>query len=388
MKNSRVLEITLLLASTLTILANAIIAPSLPLISNAFKEVENVELLAKLMLTLPALTIAVVAPLFGKLLDKAGRIRILILSLLIYLFAGTSGYWLSNLYAILFGRFIFGFGVAGIMTVSTTLIGDYFTGEKREHFMGLQGAFVALGGLLFITTAGILTDISWRYTFLIYAFSAVVLVLVPIALFEPKTASQDFASEPQKTGTVPSIVWLVFFSAFITTVSFYVIPVQLPFFLQNMEGITGNKMGLALGCLPFAQAITSFFYKRIKKHFDFISIYILGFILMAAGFTILSFSNDFWQVISGVLICGMGVGLLIPNANLWVLTLVPNYARGKYIGFLTTATFSGMFLSPVITQPVQRWVGLSRSFIVLGSGLVFLSLMYLIIRKRINLRHN
>ena len=381
MRNTKLLEITLLLASMLTILANAIIAPSLPLIRDAFSDVENVEILTKLMLTLPALTIAIVAPLAGKLLDNIGRIKVLYISLAIYLLAGTSGYWLGNLYPILIGRVVFGLGVAGIMTVSTTLIGDYFTGAKREHFMGLQGAFVALGGLLFITTAGVLTDINWRFAFLIYGFSAIILVLVPFALHEPKTTLEKSPHETPNSLSVSPTVWLVFISAFITTISFYIIPVQLPFFLQKLEGITGNKMGLALGSLPFSQAITSFFYKRVKAKLDFTSIYSLGFAPMAIGMLIIGFSNCYWQTITGVLITGLGVGLLIPNGNLWMINLVPVQVRGKYVGFLTTATFLGMFFSPIIIQPVQNLVGMNTSFIVLGIALAVLSVLYFIIRR-------
>lgn len=384
MKNAKLLEITLLLASMLTILANAIIAPSLPLISNEFGNVKNVELLTKLMLTLPALTIAIVAPLAGRLLDKIGRMKIMYASLFIYLLAGTSGYWLGSLFAILAGRIVFGLGVAGIMTVSTTLVGDYFTGAKREHFMGLQGAFVALGGLLFITAAGALTDINWRFAFLIYGFSAIVLILVPFALHEPKIALEKNAFQTQSNQAVPSLVWLVFLSAFITTVSFYLVPVQLPFFLQKLESINGNKMGLALGCLPFAQAISSFFYKRVKMKLDFISIYSFGFIPMAIGFTLIGFSETYWQVITGVLISGLGVGLLIPNSNLWMIMLVPVQKRGKYVGFLTTATFLGMFLSPIIIQPIQNLVGINTSFVVLGIALAVFSASYLVIRKKLH----
>ncbi len=381
-KNTKLLEVTLLLASTLTILANAIVAPSLPLISSAFEDVKNVEILTKMMLTLPALTIAVVAPLTGRLLDIIGRIKVLYISLLIYLLAGTSGYWLGNLFPILVGRIVFGLGVAGIMTVSTTLIGDYFTGDKREHFMGLQGAFVALGGLVFITAAGVLTDIDWRLAFLIYGFSAIVLVLVPFALHEPKITHEETTQITQNGTSVSPIVWLVFVSAFITTVSFYMIPVQLPFFLQKLEGINGNKMGLALGSLPFAQAIASFFYKRVKKKLDFTSIYSLGFIPMAIGFSVIGLSNSYWQTVTGVLISGLGVGLLIPNGNLWMINLVPVQVRGKYVGFLTTATFLGMFFSPVIIQPIQNLVGISASFIVLSIALAFLSVLYFFIQRR------
>ena len=382
-KNTKLLELTLLLASMLTILANAIIAPSLPLISSTFNDVNNVEILTKLMLTLPALTIAIVAPLAGRLLDKIGRIKVLYISLLIYLLAGTSGFWLGSLFSILVGRVVFGLGVAGIMTVSTTLIGDYFTGAKREHFMGLQGAFVALGGLIFITAAGVLTDINWRLAFLIYGFSAIVMVLVPFALHEPKIAHHETQAKTQNRIAVPPAVWLVFISAFITTVSFYMIPVQLPFFLQKLEGINGNKMGLALGSMPFAQAIASYFYKQIKRKLDFVSIYSLGFIPMAIGFLVIGFSQSYWQAVAGVLLIGLGVGTLIPNGNLWMINLVPVQVRGKYVGFLTTATFLGMFISPIIIQPIQNLVGINSSFIVLGVALAVLSILYFFLRKRV-----
>ncbi|MFV0591153.1 MAG: hypothetical protein ACK5M7_07185 [Draconibacterium sp.] len=77
MKRKNLLEITILLASMLTMLANAIIAPSLPLISKAFSEINNVEVLTKLMLTLPALAIGIIAPIAGRIIDKYGRLKIL-----------------------------------------------------------------------------------------------------------------------------------------------------------------------------------------------------------------------------------------------------------------------------------------------------------------------
>lgn len=378
-RNKKILETTLLLASMLTILANAIIAPALPLISCEFNQVESIELLTKLMLTLPALTIAVSAPIIGRFLNKVGRVKMLFGSLLVYLIAGTSGYWLNNLYTILIGRFVFGIGVAGIMTVSTTLIGDYFTGAKRERFMGLQGAFVALGGLIFITAAGYLTDISWKLTFLVYAFSIVVIVLVPFTLYEPETEDANANVNAAAITSVSSIIWLVYLAAFITTVSFYVIPTQLPFFLQKLEGMDGNKMGLALGSLPLAQSISSFLYKRVKSILSFYGIVSLGFLPMTIGFIIIGISTQYWQVIAGIMACGLGVGLLIPNVNLWVVSLAPITVRGKYVGYLTTAMFVGMFLSPVLIQPIQKTVGVDNSFIVLGVIMAFVSGMYLLI---------
>ncbi len=381
-KNTKLLELTLLLASALTILANAIVAPALPQITQAFSDIHQAELLTKLMLTLPALLIALAAPLAGKLMDKIGRIKVMIVSLIIYLLAGTSGFWLGSLYSILIGRVVFGLGVAGIMTVATTLIGDYFSGAKREQFMGLQGAFIALGGFVFITAAGVLTDINWRLTFLVYGFSAVVLVLVPISLYEPDVKNESKLLTDEDTQKVPKIVWLAIVTAFLITISFYVIPVQIPYFLQQFEGITGNKIGLALGALTLAQALASFLYKTVKQHFNFISIFTIGFIPMAIGFAIIGFSAAYWQVVLGILFCGLGVGLMMPNANLWVINIVPIQYRGKYVGGITTATFLGMFLSPIVIEPIQKGLGMNPSFVVLGISLFILSLFYFFINKK------
>lgn len=382
MKNSKLLQIALLLASMLTMLANAVIAPSLALISQAFSQVENVEILTKLMMTLPALTIAIVSPVAGRLLDKIGRIKVLFTSLIIYLFAGTSGYWLGDLYLILVGRFVLGLGVAGIMTATTTLVGDYFTGAKREQFMGLRGAFVAIGGLLFITVSGALADIDWRLSFLVYGFSIFIIVLVPFALHEPEVAAKAGPSNAAPISVaVPKTVWLVFASAFMTAVFFYIIPVQLPFLLQNLGNVSGNEVGLALGSLPFAQAISSLSYKKVKAKLSYTAIYGLGFIPTAIGFFIIGASHEYWQVVAGVLFCGFGIGLLMPNGQLWMIDLAPLQVRGKYVGFLTTFAFFGMFLSPLVIQPIQDALGMSLSFYMLGGTLTILSILYCIGQK-------
>ncbi len=383
-KHERLLEVTLLLASALTILANAIVAPALPQISNAFSDIKNAEILTKLMLTLPALIIALGAPLVGSLLDKAGRIKVLFVSLIIYLLGGTSGFWLGDLYSILVGRVVLGLGVAGIMTVATTLIGDYFTGAKREYFMGLQGAFIALGGFVFITIAGVLTDIDWRLTFLVYGFSLVVIILVPFALYEPKIHSQKSEFTLSENQVIPKVVWLAIISAFIVTVCFYIIPVQIPYFLQSFDGMNGNKIGMALGGLTIAQALASFFYKKVKMKFDYVMIFVLGFIPMAIGFSIIGLSELYWQVIMGIIFCGLGVGLMMPNANLWVINLVPVHSRGKYVGGITTATFIGMFISPIIIEPIQSWVGMNESFTILGLCCAIFVLLYFVFSKRIS----
>ncbi len=99
---------TLLLGSTLTVMAGAIISPALPEISRAFDHLADPELMSKLILTLPALFIALLAPVAGYFVDWSGRKKVLLFSLLLYALAGTTGAYLSNIYLILAGRALLG----------------------------------------------------------------------------------------------------------------------------------------------------------------------------------------------------------------------------------------------------------------------------------------
>ena len=377
MKNKPILKLTLLLGSMLTMLANAIIAPALPVINEVFTNVPNAEFLTKLMMTLPALTIAIFAPFAGGLVDKIGRMKILISSLIIYAIAGSSGFWLNNLYILLVGRFFLGLGVAGIMTSVTTLIGDYFVGEERNKFLSLQSSFIALGGLFFITTSGFLADINWHLPFIIYSFSLIVLVLAPIYLFEPDKVEKT--SNAENKSKVPPIIWLIFGSAFVGILFFYIVPVQVPFYLKTFKGVTNSMTGLAIGCLTLSQAVSAFFYKNLKRHFSFQIIYAMSFIVMSIGFLFVGLSSSYIQVILSILVLGIGTGWLFPNANLWIISISNNSNRGKYIGFLSTFTFLGMFVSPIFIQPIQSWFDIKFSFVVSAGILFILAIIYAIV---------
>ena len=142
--------LTLLFVTSLTVIAGATVAPALPGIRNYFAATPHVDLLTRLLLTMPALTIAISAPGIGWMLDRFGRRRILVGAIILYVIAGTSGIYLSSLKWILVGRAILGISVAGTNAAAITLIGDYFEGPERNRILGYQGAFAAFGGFVFL----------------------------------------------------------------------------------------------------------------------------------------------------------------------------------------------------------------------------------------------
>ena len=111
MINKKLVKLTILLSASMTIMAGATIAPSLPQMKVVFNHIPNAEFIIKLVLTLPSLFIAIAAPFAGYIIDRLGRKKLLLFSLLLYAIAGTSGLYLNNLLTILIGRALLGVSV-------------------------------------------------------------------------------------------------------------------------------------------------------------------------------------------------------------------------------------------------------------------------------------
>lgn len=244
-QNTILLRGTLLAVSSLTVMAGATISPSLPAIQAHFADVPAVAVLARLVLTLPALFIALGAPLAGVLVDRWGRKPLLVVCVLLYAVAGVSGVYLDALTPILIGRALLGLAVAGIMTASVTLVADYFEGDQRTSFLGLQAGFMAFGGFIFLTAGGFLAGISWRGPFFIYLFALVLLPGVLWSLYEPQRGSLISKNMPDVPMPWAALA-LIYGFAFVGMIVFYMVPVQLPFYLEQRFSATPAQSGLAI----------------------------------------------------------------------------------------------------------------------------------------------
>jgi MFS family permease len=363
--NRPLLKLTLLFTGSMTVLAGAGITAAIPEIQEFFSNQENPSLYSKLILTIPALFIALLAPFAGHIIDRFGRKKLLIISLLIYALAGTSGFYLSDIISLLLGRALLGVGVAGIMTVNTTLIGDYFRGKERSQFIGWQGAFIAFGGVVFVSVGGLLADFSWRLPFLVYAFSLVVLVFTFFYIYEPEVL-HGVAKVPKRSAIRrKNMIGLVYVTSFLGMLFFYMIPTQMPFLLTGTGKISSSVIGYSISTAILAGALLSVNYGKIRIRFNFFQIYSVTFFLMGLGFLVIALSHSFTGILSGLIIAGFGTGLLMPNSNLWLISLAPAAQRGSMVGFLNLFVYAGQFLSPILIFPLIKWQSIHFSF---GAG--------------------
>lgn len=382
--NSFVTKATLLLVSTLTVMAGATIAPSLPAMQEHFNEVSNAALWVRLVLTLPALFIVIGSLIAGVIVDRLGRKPLLLAAAALYGLAGASGYVLDSLFHILIGRAFLGFAVAGIMVTATTLIADYYKGPARASFLGLQAAFMGLGGVLFLSLGGFLADQNWRFPFLIYLFAWVLLPLIAWAIVEPQRTVTSTTSETIPGSAFPTkLLTFIYGVALLTQIIFYLIPVQLPFYLKELSNANASQSGLAIAFATLFSAMSSLFYGKIKQRLGFFSILVLVFGLMGTGYSIIGLANQYALVLVGLAIAGVGLGLLMPNLNLWIASEVSDAVRGRALGGSTMFFFLGQFLSPLVSQPVSRAVGLGTTYALAGGLLLVCGLILMGLQRPI-----
>ena len=355
------------------------ISPALPGMSDQLNADGSHDLTIRLILTIPALFIAGFSPFAGRLIDRYGRLKFLYVALIIYGISGVAGYFLDTLNAILISRALLGLAVGMSMTIVVTLVGDYYEGLERQKFIGLQIAFMSLGGILFISGGGALADISWRHPFLLYGLAFLFLPLSIFFLEEPSTQLKEHSDSIATKA--PAFIWFLFANTMIMWIIFFLIPVQLPFLMKDI-GIESNTLiGAAIALSTASSAVSSISFSRIKGRFTFLSIFCVGYLLMALGYMVISQAHSYSLILAAMLISGLGIGLMIPNTNLWVMKIAPAAIRGKEIGKLTMFWFFGQFISPIVLLPITNALNLPNTFQVLAIVMFGLSILAFLLTR-------
>ena len=375
----QLIKTVLLLSSGMTVMAGSVISPALPEISRHFSG-ESAGVFTKLVLTMPALTIAVCAPLAGHISDLFGRRKLLLFSLFLYGVSGFSGFFLDDLFLLLVSRAVLGISVGGIMSAATALIGDLFSGNERAEFIGLQSGFMYLGGVVLVLLGGFLAEISWKGPFVAYLSAFAVLAMAIIGLTEPETSMKNTDNVYQEPSPVPyPAMSLVYLLVFLLMIFYYMVLVQVPFILQDHFGAGSAMTGVAISASALAGAFSSLSYHVIRRRLSYRIIYVLGFGFVAAGYILIGGSSVFLHTLAGLALAGFGNGMLMPNGSFWLMEIAPEHIRGKAVGGFTGMIFLGQFLSPIFTAPFVSLFSLSGAFLASAAilGLIAICIVLL-----------
>lgn len=339
------LQAALLVAgSCMPVLGAVLLAPILPTLNQAFADTPGVALLVPLTLTLPALFVALFSPLAGYVADRVGRKQLLIVAMLAYAAFGTAPLWLESLESIALSRVGVGIAEAAIMTCCTTLITDYYAGEQRNKYLGLQTMVSALAATAFFALGGALGSISWRTPFWLYAVSAVIVIPMVFQLWEPaKSPRTATAKTPVPWRQIGAPAAVTLFGGIV----FYALIVHLPYVITALGVGDAALIGLAAAIASLATAAGAISFRFLAK-LGTRNLLALAFGLAAVGLTMVSLAGTLPLAIAGAVVASAGTGVLLPTLLTWAVNGLEFQQRGRGTGIWTGSLFIGQFLTPIV----------------------------------------
>ena len=359
-----------------TMMSNVAIITALPRFQDYFSNINHIEFYSRLMLTLPSVIIALFSPFLGHIIFKYGKKTSAIFALTIFAITGSSGLFLDSLEAFLFSRALFGIAIATLMIVSTSLVGDYFQGEARHRFMGYQSAFMSIGGVIFVVSGGLLSDINWRFTFGIYLIG---FLLLPMIIFFLVEKSKEQIEE--EVQLVPANLLGVYFLGFFFMLIFFILPTQMPFLIMDTFKASGKLTGSIIGIAFLTNALGAIYFSKLKKKYSFSTVYLIALTIVATGLTAVGIIHNVYYFYLTAMLFGFGGGIMMTNVSAWMLSKTTFEKRVKASGYLTSSLFLGQFASPIVFYPIVRNLGVQNFFLAIGIFLFVLVLISSLYKK-------
>ena len=246
--------------------------------------------------------------------------------------------------------------------------------------MGWRGSAISFGGVIWPLVGGILGGFSWRLPFAIY------LLGIPLGLLALITMPETHQEKIKDTGENGSmlrvlrknpLLFAIYGLIFLTMNLIYTIVVFLPQLLEEMNISNLLYISLFLMAMSLSAGLVSFMYGRIKSRLSYKNIVLISLMLWTVGFTTISQAPSGLLIAASVALIGIGQGMVLPAAMVWIGEIVPVSFRGRAVSYFGTFAFIGQFLAPVIFGPVLLSLGFYGIFLVAGGTCAIVFLLFL-----------
>jgi MFS family permease len=372
---------TMVVAAFLPVFAIIAMFPVVASMIGHFSALPAAETKVPSMVTAPGYAIAILSPFAGLFVDKFGRRRLLLWCTFFYGIVGTAPFFLDDLDAIFATRILLGVCEAGILTITNTLIGDYWDDHGRRNWLMLQG-FVGPAlqpGVFFLVSA--VAVVRWNGGFLVYLVAFPIFIAMYLFLFEPKRSEQTQAqalAESARPFPLPAAL-LVGAVTLFTSILYYV-------FIVN-GSITWAEIGVkspmevsVLTTIPaYFILVGALIFRLASGWSNAIQLAIvLG--LLGIGIAGIGMAHDVRSLQIALAIQQTGAGMAVPALIAWAQTKFGFEHRGRGMGIWSSAFFLGQAISPMIVGTVAAGAGsMHGAFLwagILGLGGAAVALLF------------
>jgi len=305
-----------------------------------------------MLITFYSIPSVVLAPLLGMLADRFGRKRVLVPSLFLFALAGAACALTKDFHTLLVLRIVQGVGAVAISPLGITLVGDFFSGERRVEAIGLASSAMYIGNAVCPIIGGALANLGWNYPFLLSLAAVPVGVLVLRRLDNPETRSRQSLREywvgawgylknikAASAFAASVIVFIILTGAFLTYLSLY-----LGDSFHASPFITGAILSSSFA----ATAVVSSQLGRMVKFVSETTLVKIGFVLYGVALMLLPHMPQLGLVLISAIILGVGHGMIVPSLLSYLTTLAPAEYRAGIMSVTTVTMRLGQILGPVV----------------------------------------
>jgi MFS family permease len=360
----------LVMAGFLPVMAIIALSPTVPTLLAHFKDVGNPQLMVPLLITAPSACIALFAPGAGAIVDRFGRRRLMLWATAVYGIGGFIPFFIDNFWAVVAGRVVIGLGEAAVLTVSNTLLADYFDEKARHRWLMLQGLMGSILGSVTIACSGFLAAKGWQWPFAVYGVAFPILLASMFYLYEPLArvrVQQDAAAPATAVSPFPYRVALAVcgVTVLLSTI-YYVQVIHFSVLLKDLGVLDPESIGLAMAIPSVGVPIGAVIFK-LTTRFGVRSQIALVFLGYCIGLGGIGLAPDYKVALAFAFVQQLANGLIVPALVAFAQSSFSFEHRGRGMGWWASAFFAAQFLSPAVVNLVRGvFGGLQPAFVVFG----------------------
>lgn len=330
------------------------------------------ELEVEMLESLPSLLIIPSMLLAGRWAVGGNKLRLLVVGTAIFLIGGIWCTLSTTLVELIVASTLVGVGAGMIIPLSTGLVVDYFTGDRRVKQLGISSAVNNLTLVVATSAVGYLADVEWHLAFVVYLLPAVTLMLVPAlrrTTLEPEPASG--AQNRQTTLNVRVIVGLVLFYFAITYASLIV--TYNTSYVASLAGMKSSDAGVVISLFFLAIMAPGLMLNRIVAIFG-PTTNLWSLVVMSIGLLLMSLPHPTYVTLaSGAILTGLGYGVMQPIIYDKAATNAPPHLATLSLAIVMTTNYLAILVAPFMIDGIDRvFHATSHTFAYLFNSLVVL----------------
>lgn len=375
-------------------LGSSMIIPILPQIS---RKLQVSSFQVSMLITVYAVVAILLVPIAGYLSDKFGRKVIIIPSLIIagiggalsgvasWLAEGTTVYWI-----ILGGRLLQGIGAAGAFPIVLPLVGDMFDDDEQvSHSLGIIETSNTFGKVLSPILGALLGAWIWYVPFLAIPVLCLASLLLVIFLVKEPERKEEAMSIGKFLKTVKKLFhekgrWLYAIFAIGCICMFLVFGVlfYLSEQLESKHRLEGVLKGLVLAIPLAALCLAAYFTgKKIGNDKTLMKwCGVVGLVLSTGALFGIGFFNNIYFVIACLIVCGAGIGIVLPSSDALITEGIEKSLRGTITSIYGSMRFIGVSLGPPIVSLLIKAGHMTLFFVIAGVSLVAVILLMTLVK--------